>query len=42
MHSYFSESAFNSDADRKLEYRNLWEDPEYIKKYNLSATKDQT
>ena len=39
MHEYFSESAFGSQSDTKIEYRNLSEDPEYIKKYNLSATK---
>ena len=41
MHEYYSESAFGSQSDSKIEYRNLWEDPDYIKKYNLSATKDQ-
>jgi len=40
MHPYFSESAFGSQVDSKIEYRNLWEDPEMMKKYNLSATKD--
>lgn len=37
MHSYFSESAFGSQADTKIEYRNLWEDPEYLKKYSLTT-----
>jgi len=37
MHEYFSEAAFGSQSDSKIEYRNLWEDPEYINKYNLST-----
>ena len=41
MHEYFIESAFGSQSDSKIEYRNVWEVFEYIKKYNLSATKDQ-
>ena len=40
MHEYFSEAAFGSQSDYKIEYRNPWEEPEYIKKYNLSSTKD--
>ena len=30
---YFSEAAFGSDSDKKIEYRELWKDPEYRKKY---------
>lgn len=33
MHDYFSESAFGSEADKLVEHRNIWEDPDYIKKY---------
>ena len=33
MHEYFSEAAFGSQTDTKIEYRNLWEDHEYMKKY---------
>jgi hypothetical protein len=33
MHEYFSEAAFGSDSDKKIEYRELWKDPEYRKKY---------
>lgn len=33
MHEYFSEAAFGSQTDTKIEFRNLWEDPEYMKKY---------
>ena len=27
MHEYFSESAFGSQSDSKIEFRNLWKDP---------------
>jgi hypothetical protein len=33
MHKYFSEAAFGSQTDTKLEYRELWKDQEYRKKY---------
>ncbi len=33
MHQHFSESALGSDSDKKIEYRNLWEDIIYKKKY---------
>lgn len=33
MHRHFSEAAFGSDSDKKIEYRELWKDPEYRKKY---------
>lgn len=38
MHEYFSESAFGSQRDSKSEFRNLWKDPEYQKKHNLSSS----
>ena len=33
MHKYFSEAAFGSQSDTKMEFRNLWEITEYRKKY---------
>jgi hypothetical protein len=30
MHEYFSEVAFGSQSDYKIEYRNPWEEPENI------------
>jgi len=33
MHEYFSEAAFGSQTNTKIDFRNLWEDPEYIKKH---------
>lgn len=33
MGPYFSETAFGSDIEKKIEYRELWKDPEYKKKY---------
>ena len=33
MHMYFSEAAFGSQLDTKLELRDLWKDPVYRKKY---------
>jgi hypothetical protein len=33
MHSYFSETAFGSDADKLIENRNIWNDPHFQKKY---------
>jgi hypothetical protein len=38
MHEYFSEAAFGSQSDSKIEFRNLWKDPEYQKKHNLSSS----
>lgn len=40
MHEYFSEAAFGSQTDTKIEFRNLWEDPEYIKKYSILESED--
>ncbi|HEX5186569.1 MAG TPA: hypothetical protein VFV86_06730 [Nitrososphaeraceae archaeon] len=39
MHQHFSESAFGSDHDKLTEYRNIWEDPEYQKKYAAKKKK---
>ena len=33
MHDYFSDAAFGSDSNKKIELRNLWENPYYQKKY---------
>jgi hypothetical protein len=33
MHEYFSEAAFGSQSDTKVELREVWKDPEFIKKY---------
>ena len=33
MSEYFSDSAFGSQSDTKIEYVNLWEDKEKIQKY---------
>ncbi len=40
MHDYFSETAFGSDSDKKMELRNIWEDKEFIKKYQLLEQQD--
>ena len=33
MSEYFSDSAFGSQSDTKVEYACIWEDPEYMEKY---------
>ena len=33
MHAHFSEATFGSDSDKKIEYRALQKDHEYIEKY---------
>jgi hypothetical protein len=41
MHLYFSVAAFGSESDTKIEYRDLWKNLKYRKKYLKISELDQ-